>query len=126
VIRGPYGITGLPPVLAGAAQVEALWRGHRAIENKVHHMRDRTTDEDAGQVCSGSAPQALAALSNGVLSLLRSFGRVNVADALRLPRPLPVRLRTRPTLAQSYRGRVPASDLCPAKPRGARSIRSLR
>ncbi len=39
--------------------------------------------EDAGQQHAGNAPQALAALRNGVLSLLRSLGWANIADALR-------------------------------------------
>lgn len=78
-----YGITSLPPALVSAAQVEVLWRGHWAIENKVHHVRDRTMGEDAGQIRKGSAPQALAALRNGLLSLLRALGWTNIADALR-------------------------------------------
>ncbi len=39
--------------------------------------------EDAGQQRAGNMPQALAALRNGVLSLLRSRGWANIADALR-------------------------------------------
>jgi predicted transposase YbfD/YdcC len=78
-----YGVTSLPPAAATAAQVEALWRGHWTIENRVHHVRDRTLGEDAGQVRVGAAPQALAALRNGLLSLLRALGWDNVADAVR-------------------------------------------
>ena len=39
--------------------------------------------EDAGQQRVGSTPQALAALRNGLLSLLRHLGWTNIADALR-------------------------------------------
>jgi len=78
-----YGVTSLPPTAATAVQVEALWRGHWAIENKVHHVRDATMGEDAGQVRVGNAPQALAALRNGVLNLLRARGWTSIADALR-------------------------------------------
>jgi len=78
-----YGVTSLPPQAASAAVIEALWRGHWTIENRVHHVRDRTLGEDAGQVRSGSAPQALAALRNGLLSLLRVLGWSNIADATR-------------------------------------------
>ena len=46
-------------------------------------MRDVTLGEDAGQVWRGAAPQALAALRNGILSLLRWQGAANIADALR-------------------------------------------
>ncbi len=39
--------------------------------------------EDAGQARVGRTPQALATLRNGLLSLLRALGWVNIADALR-------------------------------------------
>ena len=78
-----YGITSLRPQEASAAEVEALWRGHWAIENRVHYPRDVSLGEDAGQGRAGNIPQALAALRNGVLSLLRSRGWANIADALR-------------------------------------------
>ena len=78
-----YGITSLPQQAASAAQVEALWRGPWRIENKVHYVRDVTLGEDAGQIRCGSAPQALAALRNGIISLLRSQGVTQIADALR-------------------------------------------
>lgn len=78
-----YGVTSLPPRAASAAQVEALWRGHWTIENRVHRVRDATWGEDAGQVRVGQAPQALAALRNGLLSLLRALGWAQIADATR-------------------------------------------
>jgi predicted transposase YbfD/YdcC len=78
-----YGIASLSWQEASAAQVEALWRGHWGIENKVHYVRDVSLGEDAGQVRMGQAPQALAALRNGLLTLLRSTGVTNIADALR-------------------------------------------
>jgi len=78
-----YGVTSLPPEEASAAQVEALWRGHWAIENRVHRVRDGTFGEDAGQVRRGAAPQALAALRNALLGLLRAAGWANIADAVR-------------------------------------------
>jgi predicted transposase YbfD/YdcC len=78
-----YGVTSLPPCAASAAQLEALWRGHWTIENRVHRVRDVTWGEDAGQVRSGHAPQALAALRNGLLSLLRALGWTQIADATR-------------------------------------------
>jgi predicted transposase YbfD/YdcC len=78
-----YGVTSLPPPAASAAQVEALWRGHWTIENRVHRVRDVTWGEDASQVRVGQAPQALAALRNGLLSLLRALGWTQIADAIR-------------------------------------------
>jgi predicted transposase YbfD/YdcC len=78
-----YGVTSLTPAEASAAQIEALWRGHWTIENRVHRVRDVTWGEDASQVRIGHAPQALAALRNGLLSLLRACGWSQIADATR-------------------------------------------
>jgi predicted transposase YbfD/YdcC len=78
-----YGITSLGRDLAGPEQIEAFWRGHWTIENKDHYVRDETMREDRGQTHTGSAPQALAALRNGVISLLRYRGWNNIAAALR-------------------------------------------
>ncbi|HEX5503997.1 MAG TPA: hypothetical protein VFW96_15330 [Thermomicrobiales bacterium] len=46
-------------------------------------MLDVTFGADAGQQRTGHAPQALAALRNGVLNALRGRGWANIADALR-------------------------------------------
>lgn len=78
-----YGITSLRPQEASADELEGLWRGHWGIENKVHYVRDETMGEDRGQMRRGNAAQALAALRNGMLSLLRSQGVTQIADALR-------------------------------------------
>ena len=78
-----YGVASLGWQEARAAQVEGLWRGHWGIENKVHYVRDVTMGEDASQIRVGQAPQALAALRNGLITLLRSTGVTNIADALR-------------------------------------------
>lgn len=78
-----YGITSLPWSQVDAAQIEALWRGHWTIENRVHHVRDATMGEDACQMRTGHAPQVLAALRNIILSLFRWKGWKNIADALR-------------------------------------------
>jgi len=78
-----YGITSLGRDLALPVHLEAFWRGHWTIENKVHYVRDETLHEDRGQTHTGSAPQALAALRNGIISLLRYRGWNNIAEALR-------------------------------------------
>lgn len=78
-----YAVTSLRPKHAGAAELEALWRGHWTIENRVHRVRDVTMGEDASQLRKGNAPQVLAALRNALLSLWRNQGRQNIADALR-------------------------------------------
>ena len=77
-----YAITSLGPRV-GPARLLALWRGHWAIENRLHYVRDVTFGEDASQVRSGSAPQVLAALRNVTLALLRNAGATNVAAAVR-------------------------------------------
>jgi hypothetical protein len=65
------------------AVLEGVWRGHWTIENRVHYVHDVTMGEDAGQAHTGSTPQALAAVRNALLALLRSRGWTNIADALR-------------------------------------------
>lgn len=78
-----YAVTSMPKAEASAALLEGFWRGHWTIENQVHYPRDVTFHEDQGQAYRGSTPQALAALRNAFLSLLRSLGWINIADALR-------------------------------------------
>jgi predicted transposase YbfD/YdcC len=78
-----YGLTNLRADEAGAAQLEALWRGHWTIENRKHYVRDVTLGEDAGQAYRGNTPQALAALRNALIDLMRHHGWSNLADALR-------------------------------------------
>jgi predicted transposase YbfD/YdcC len=78
-----YGITSLPWLQVDAAQIEALWRGHWTIENRVHYVRDVTMGEDACHMRSGNAPHTMAILRNALLSLFRHRGWSNIADALR-------------------------------------------
>lgn len=78
-----YGVTSLEPARATPAQLLALWRGHWAIENKLHWVRDVTYGEDASAIRSGSAPQVMAALRNLALSLFRLAGEINIAAACR-------------------------------------------
>ncbi len=77
-----YALTSLPATVLPAA-LEAAWRGHWTIENRLHYVRDVTWGEDAGQAHCGSTPQARAALRNGLLSLLRRCGYTQIASALR-------------------------------------------
>lgn len=75
----PYhGVTGTT-----GAELLALSRGHWGIENRLHYVRDVTFGEDASQVRTGAGPQALAALRNVVLTLLRHAGWTNIAAGLR-------------------------------------------
>lgn len=58
-------------------------RGHWAIENRSHYVRDVTLGEDASQIRKGPAPQVLASLRNSILTILRAEGATNIAAALR-------------------------------------------
>lgn len=78
-----YAITSLPAATTPPAQLEALWRGHWTIENRVHFVRDVTFGEDAGQAWVGNTPEALAILRNLLLTVLRRQGWANIADAVR-------------------------------------------
>jgi predicted transposase YbfD/YdcC len=78
-----YGITSLDRILAGPAQLERFWRGHWTIENREHYVRDDTLGEDRGQTHLGNAPQVLAALRNGLITLLHYRGWSNIAEAVR-------------------------------------------
>jgi len=78
-----YAVTSLRPRRRSAALCQALWRGHWRIENGLHYVRDVTFGEDQCQVRTGNGPQALAALRNGVIGILRQAGHTNLAAALR-------------------------------------------
>lgn len=85
-----YGITSLPPRLAGPAQLLGLTRGQWLIENRSHWVRDVTYGEDQSQVRCGSIPQVLAAVRNTAIGLLRWAGHPNIAAATRYYAARPV------------------------------------
>ncbi len=78
-----YGITSLQATDVGTAGLEVLWRGHWTVENRTHYVLDVTMGEDACQVHTGKAPQALSLFRKAVLALLRTQGWSNIADGLR-------------------------------------------
>lgn len=78
-----YAITSLSPRQADAARLLTLLRDHWSIENKLHHVRDVTFDEDRSAVRTGSAPQVCAACRNLAIALLRRAGETNIAAACR-------------------------------------------
>jgi predicted transposase YbfD/YdcC len=75
-------ITSLPASVP-AHRLLGLARGHWAIENRLHYVRDVTCDEDASAIRSGSAPEVMAALRSAHLALLRLAGWRNIAAAHR-------------------------------------------
>jgi len=78
-----YGITSAPRQIANAYDLLDHTRNHWGVENKLHWVRDETMGEDRSRVRTGSAPQAMAAIRNGILNALRLDKVVNVAAALR-------------------------------------------
>ena len=78
-----YAITSLTFAQASPARLADYIRGHWAIENGLHHVRDVTFAEDASQLRTGTGPQVMACLRNLIIGLLSCAGPVNVAAALR-------------------------------------------
>jgi predicted transposase YbfD/YdcC len=78
-----YAVTSLTAHQATAADLAERVRGHWAIENREHHVRDVTFGEDASRVRTGSAPRAMASLRNLALGALRLAGQNNIAEGLR-------------------------------------------
>lgn len=81
--EGVCAITSLGPEQATAARLLEIARGHWAIENRLHWVRDMSLGEDACRVRSGAAPQVLSGLRNTVLYVLRATGWMRIAEALR-------------------------------------------
>ena len=78
-----YGITSLTPEEASAERLLELRRGHWAVENKSHWMRDTQLGEDASPVRCGAIPQVMAALRNAALSVFRFAGVTQIADTMK-------------------------------------------
>jgi predicted transposase YbfD/YdcC len=57
-----YAITSLTATQASRAELAAIIRGHWAIEDRLHWVRDMDWDEDRSQVCTASGPRIMAAL----------------------------------------------------------------
>ncbi len=72
-----FGVTSLGPERAGPAELLALNRGHWEIENRLHHMRDVSCDEDRLRIRNGRRAGNLAGLSNAAISIVRLKGRFN-------------------------------------------------
>lgn len=66
-----HGVTSLGPGRAGPAEILAINRGHWEIENRLHHIRDFSCDEDRSRMRSGNLPRNLACLANAAISIVR-------------------------------------------------------
>lgn len=78
-----YLITSLTRERAGPEDILRIRRGHWAVENRLFCVRDVSFREDQCRVRTGSGPEALAALRNTAITLLRRLGYGNVAAGLR-------------------------------------------
>ena len=78
-----FGLSSLATKKADPERLLTLNRGHWGIENRLHHVRDWTYDEDRSQVRRGNRPHALASLRNVAISLLRLAGATNIAASTR-------------------------------------------
>lgn len=84
-----YAVTSLDVHQATPADLAGYVRGHWAVENSSHHVRDRTFAEDASTVHTGTAPRAMASLRNLAIGRLRLLGATNIAKTTRAIRDLP-------------------------------------
>ena len=66
-----FGVTSLALDRAGEPEILAFLRGHWTIE-AVHHIRDVTYDEDRSRARTGNGPQAMAALRNLAIAIIKT------------------------------------------------------
>ncbi len=90
-VETAYAVTSLSAVRATPQQLLALWRGHWQIENRLHYVRDVTYGEDRATVRAGRGAQALAAIRNVAIGLLRLDGETNIAAGCRRYQAQPAR-----------------------------------
>ncbi|MGH3974353.1 MAG: ISAs1 family transposase, partial [Pseudonocardiaceae bacterium] len=77
------GLTSRPAARADPHQIATALRGHWAIENGLHYVRDVTFAEDASRVRTDSGPRIMASLRNLAIAVLRKAGHTNIAQGLR-------------------------------------------
>ena len=70
-----YGVTSIPPSRGGPTEILDIARRHWEIENRVHHVRDMTYDEDRRRNHVGGSARALASIRNAAISIVRLRGR---------------------------------------------------
>ncbi|CAL9412578.1 ISAs1 family transposase ISBli27 [Streptomyces sp. enrichment culture] len=78
-----YLITNLPPGAVTGNELAAWIRGHRKIENLLHHVRDRIFREDDSKIRTGRLPRIMASLRNLAIGVHRQDGNTNIVAALR-------------------------------------------
>jgi predicted transposase YbfD/YdcC len=78
-----YAITSLTATQASPAELAAIIRGHWAIEDRLHWVRDLDYDEDRSQVRTASSPRVMATMRNLAITILRLAGYASITAALR-------------------------------------------
>jgi predicted transposase YbfD/YdcC len=78
-----HAVTSVGVTQASPGQLAAIIRGHWAIEDRLHWIRDLDFDEDRSQIRTGNLPRIMAALRNLVVTILRLAGSINIAATLR-------------------------------------------
>jgi len=78
-----YVITSLTAAQASPSKLAAMLRGHWAIEDRLHWIRDVIYDEDRSQIRTASGPRVMATLRNLAISILRLAGHACIAAPLR-------------------------------------------
>jgi predicted transposase YbfD/YdcC len=86
------GLTSLPPGQASPERLAGYARGHWAIENQLHWVRDTAFAEDHAQLRTGSAPHVLAALRNLAIGALHAAGQHKITASLRAISRNPIRV----------------------------------
>jgi predicted transposase YbfD/YdcC len=76
-------ITSLAATQASPAQLASITRGHWAIEDRLHWVRDMDHDEDRSPIRTASGPRIMASLRNLAITILRLAGAASIAAALR-------------------------------------------
>ncbi|MGH3832559.1 MAG: ISAs1 family transposase, partial [Pseudonocardiaceae bacterium] len=76
-------ITSLSAREAAPEHLAGYIRGHWAIENKIHWVRDVTYREDASRVRTAARPRIMVTLRNLAIGLIRQAGHTKIAATIR-------------------------------------------
>ena len=68
-------LTSLGPERAGPEELLELVRDRWTMENRVHHVRDFTYDEDRCRAHVRNLPRNLSCLTNAAIAIVRCDGR---------------------------------------------------
>ncbi|WP_405912902.1 hypothetical protein OG760_18890 [Streptomyces sp. NBC_00963] len=89
--EAPYAVISLDTHQTTPAELATYLRGHWAVENSSHHIRDVTFGEYASTVHAGTAPRAMAAFRNLAIGTLKAANASNLAKTTRAIRNNPER-----------------------------------